>query len=205
MFDLTLHSWDPGENRTSDTTLTRRVRIPASAASGDQITGALVVPSSTGVTAWSLFATQGADRQGRTAQESVPPLDVGGLTISDIVLGEARQGLTAMLGSTKLVLAPTGAVDRKSSINLYYQLRSASARSDAEMTVALYLIDGARIAKATAALTIRFPVTIRPGVNEVERSLDVSSLAPGAYRLEVLVRDRSNGTVTHRSTSLNLH
>ena len=165
----------------------------------------LVVPSSSGVTAWSLLATQGADRQGRAAQESAPPLDAGGLTISDIVLGEARQGLTAMVGNTRLVLAPTGAVDRKSPVNLYFQLRSASARSDAEMTVALYSLDGAPRTRATAALEIRFPFVMRPGVNEEERELDVSRLAPGEYRLEVLVRDRSTGTTTRRGTPLNIH
>ena len=205
VFDLTLHQWDPAENRSSDTTLTRRVRIPAKAAGGENLTGALVVPSSPGVTAWSLLATQGTDRQGRAAQESAPPLDAGGLTISDIVLGEARQGLTAVVGTTRLVLAPLGAVDRKSPVNLYFQLRSASARSDAEMTVALYPLDGAPRARATAALEIRFPFVMRPGVNEVERMLDISRPAPGAYRLEVLVRDRSTGTTTRRSTPLNIH
>ncbi len=205
VFDLTLHAWDPTVNRTTDTTLTRRVRIPASAGSGDQLTGALVVPSSPGVTAWSLFATQGADRQGRTAQESAPPLDAGGLTISDIVLGEARQGLTAMVGSTKVVLAPFGAVNRKSPINLYYQLRSASPRADVETTVAFYRIEGTAKAQATAALEIRFPVAVRAGVNEVERTLDVSPLSPGTYRLEVLVHDRSSGTTTRRSAPLDIH
>ena len=34
--------------------------------------------------------------------------------------------------------------------------------------------------------------------------LDVSRLTPGAYRLEVLVRDRSTGTTTRRSTPLNI-
>jgi hypothetical protein len=204
VFDLTLRQWDPGENRSSDTTLTRRIRIPAKTTATEQLTGALVVPSSSGVTAWSLLATQGNDRQGRAAQESAPPLDAGGLTISDIVLGEARQGLTAMVGNTRLVLAPTGAVDRKSPVNLYFQLRSASARSDAEMTVALYPLDGAPRAKAIAALEIRLPFVMRPGVNEVERMLDVSRLVPGAYRLEVLVRDRTTGTTTRRSTPLNI-
>lgn len=204
VFDLTLRQWDPGENRSSDTTLTRRVRIPANATAKEQLTGALVVPSSSGVTAWSLLATQGKDRQGRAAQESAPPLDAGELTISDIVLGEARQGLTALVGNTRLVLAPTVAVDRKSPVDLYFQLRSASARSDAEMTVALYPLDGAPKAKATAALEIRFPFVMRPGVNEVARTLDVSRPTPGAYRLEVLVRDRSTGTITRRSTPLNI-
>ena len=205
VLDLTLRQWDPVENRTSDTTFTRRIRIPAKATATEQLTGALVVPSSSGVTAWSLLATQGEDRQGRAAQESAPPLDAGGLTLSDIVLGEARQGLTAMVGNTRLVLAPTGAVNRQSPVNLYLQLRSASARSDAEMAVALYPLEGAPKAKATAALEIRFPFVIRPGVNEVERMLDVSRPAPGTYRLEVVVRDRSTGTTTRRSTPLNIH
>ncbi len=205
IFDLTLHAWDPGQNRTTDTTLTRRVRIPASAGSGDQLTGAMVVPSSPGVTAWSLFATQGEDRQGRAAQESAPPLDAGGLTISDIVLGEARQGLTALLGNTRLVLAPLGAVDQKLPISVYYQLRSAVMRSDAEMTVALFRLNGAPKAQATAVLEIRFPAVIHAGLNEVERTMDISHVAPGTYRLEVLVHDRTTGTTTRRSTPLNIH
>jgi hypothetical protein len=96
-------------------------------------------------------------------------------------------------------------VDRKSPVNLYYQLRTAAARPDAEMTVALFRVDAGPKAKDTPALTIRFPVAMRPGVNEVERTLDVSTLSAGAYRLEVLVRDRTSGTTTRRSTQLNIH
>ncbi len=91
---LTLRQWDPVKVSWQATDVIRRLRLPDKLRKSSHLTGYLVTPTSTGVSAWSLIAQQGDDRRGRAWEDDKPALGADALRLSDLILGAPSQGST---------------------------------------------------------------------------------------------------------------
>lgn len=203
LLDLDLRRWDAIDNRWRDTSVARHLTLPEGDLKRTHLTGFLVLPSAQNVSAWSLVATQPDKRRGRMWDERTPPLDRGTLILSDLVLGDAGQGLAWKAGGDAVPLAPLNAVDRTRPVSLYYQLESDRPRPALTATVLLYRVDDG-VARDSAALRVSAAQQVVAGVNAVARTLDLSRLEHGSYLLEVQVADERGAIVTRRSVALNL-
>ncbi len=126
---LTLRQWDPVKASWQATDVVRRLRLPDKLRKSSHLTGYLVTPTSTGVSAWSLVAQQGDDRRGRAWEDNKSAPDAGPLRLSDLILGAASQGEQWTTTSGRAVpLAPLGTFDRKEPVSVYWQVRSTVPR-----------------------------------------------------------------------------
>ncbi len=185
----------------SETNVTRHLTLPRGHAKNDELTGFLVTPSSPDVSDWSVVASQ-PDRLGRSYHLDDEGLEPGPLMISDLVLGSADQGVAWQSSGQRVTLAPLDNIDLHKPMTLYYQLRSTVAHPAANTTVVLYRMTGDSVAPAPA-LQVIFHGAIRPGLNEVENTVDVSRLEKGTYRLQVRVY-AGPAALTERGTTLEL-
>ena len=200
-FDIRQHDPDTDETKTS---FTRRLVLPDMASKESHLTGFAVVPSSSDVTAWSLVTAQSGDRRGRAFEDGRPPLGSANLAISDLVLGAESQGVRWDHDGRSVILAPLGVMELQDAVHLYYQVKSTLGHVGARMTIALTRTDQGPKALKTPALQITFTTDLRAGLSEVERQLDVTHLAGGSYRLDVVVSDRSGTAPVRRSAMLYL-
>lgn len=201
--DLELRQWDPDANRSRDTIFSRHFNVPDTSVKRANLVGFVVVASTPSVSAWSLVATQPDQRRGRAYDVSTVGLQDGPLVLSDLVLGAEAQGLIWNLHNVEIPLAPTSVLDRKATMALYYQIRSAASRSDLRTTVALFKVEHG-VARDTAALQVAYDQAVNAGVNEVAPTIDVSRLDTGQYRLEVRLTDASGTVLTRRYVDLDL-
>ena len=199
---LTVRWWDTEDGRLRDTTLTRQHVVPTGADTTRSLTGFVTLPGSDGITTWSLVATQ-ADRRGRSTGADETPLAASTTRLSDLVLGGEGSGLVWRLHGEPLMIAPLGRIDRSRPATLYYQVQSDVARDSLFtriiMTRARGLTPGTR-----ADIDIRIPATLAAGLNEFIPEFDVSLLAAGEYRLEVVITDSGGATITRRATTITL-
>lgn len=202
MFTLELRSWDPLSSATSDTVVQQRLILPANGAKRDHLTGYLAVPLGSGTKAWSLAVTQTGDRRGRAFEDQKAPISGGDLALSDLIVGAESQGATAEVGTTHVVLAPLGVIDRTAGAHLYYQLRSRVDRADVISTFRFFRTDGSPKEATKPVLQLAFGGSVRAGINEVARLLDLSKLSAGSYRLEVTVHDSKAKLIVTQSTPL---
>lgn len=200
---LELRQLDPVADRYRDSLFTRHFTVPDTSVKRPNLVGFIVVPSAKSVSAWSLVLTQPDHRRGRKFDVSTVGIGDGPVVLSDIVVGSEGQGLTWNFHNVEIPLAPTSVLDRKATVPLYYQVKSANARSDLRTTVALYKVEKG-IAADTAALQVGFEQAVNAGVNEVAPSLDLSRLDAGSYRLEVRITDVNGALLSRRIVSLDL-
>ena len=204
VIDFQIRSWVPSTARWWDTVFTKYLRLPdTSISKKTHLTGFLLAGSEPGVSSWSLVASQGNDHLGRSFDVTTPPLDTGAVALSDLVFGQEGQGVVWSNHNVTIDLSPLDAVDRTKPVLLYYQIRSDQARSALQTTIALYGI-AAGTASDSAVLSVTFEQDLRPGINEIAPSLDVSRLGKGSYDVEVRVADPARGLVTKRRARLNL-
>ena len=196
---LTLRQWDGRQGSWQETDAVRRLRLPARLRGKSHLTGYLVVPTTPSVSAWSLVASQGADRRGRAWQVDTRSLDSGPLVLSDLILGATSQGQTwHTTGGTDVPLGPLGAFDRNEPLTVYWQVQSTTVREDATIRVALVRVTPR---EEREALALEFAARIGAGLTELQRLVGIERLDDGEYRLEVTVTD-ADGTVARRSARL---
>ena len=201
--DLELRQWDPAGDRWRDTLFSRHYIVPDTSMKRPNLVGFIVVPSAPTVTAWSLVLTQRDHRRGRKFDVATTGLSDGPVVLSDLVLGAEAQGLVWMLHNVEIPLAPTTVLGRTTPVALYYQIKSAAARSDLRTTVALFRVEGG-VARDTAAFQVGYEQAVNRGVNEVAPALDVSRLDKGAYLLEVRINDAAGTLLSRRTVALDL-
>ena len=199
--DLDLRRWDPSANAWSDTSFARHLIIPDKNSKRSSVTGFIITPSTAGVTSWSLVATQ-PERRGR-AWDDGAPLGTGPLALSDLVLGAESEGLVWNNRGAPIALAPLDAVDRKETVQLYYQVKSRIERPQLKTTIALYRLDDPKRA-TEPVLQVTYADGVHEGLNEIAPTLDVSRLEKGSYRLEVRIEDEDHNVTATRSARLNL-
>ncbi|HEY4099959.1 MAG TPA: hypothetical protein VGM20_03685 [Gemmatimonadales bacterium] len=201
--DLTVRQWDRDADRWQDTSVSRHFQIADTGSKATNLVGYVVTPSSSGVSAWSVVATQPEQRRGRAMDVTTAGLDPGPVAISDLVFGSSAQGLSWRLHGEPIPLAPTNAVDRRDTVSMYYQIRSETQRDGLRTTVALYPIrDG--VVSDSAALQVTFDQAVHSGINEVAPIVDLSNLDRGSYRVEVRLVDAAGRALVRRRAGLDL-
>jgi hypothetical protein len=203
LVDFALRTWNPTADNWRDTIFTRRWTLPDTSVHQPNLTGFVVVPSTPGVSSWSVVVSQVDQRRGRAWDVTTAGLAPGALAISDLVIGAAAQGLTWQFHNEPVPLAPVGAVGRAEPMSLYFQIRSDVRHSDLRATVAIYHVTG-NAADSAAALQVGFAQELRAGINEIAPEVDLSHLDRGNYRLEVWLSDPVGRVLARRSTSLQL-
>jgi hypothetical protein len=123
----------------------------------------------------------------------VPDADAG-LGLSDLVLGRASLGLSWTAGDGEAVaLNPLGGFPRGEPLELYYEVYGL-AGGLATADLVLWQAEpgdsaGPPRGDDRRALRLRFEERGAGPVTRVRRTVDLAGLAPGHYRLRLLVRD----------------
>ncbi|MBK7595847.1 MAG: hypothetical protein IPJ11_11525 [Gemmatimonadetes bacterium] len=199
---LQARSWDGAAGVGRDTTVVRRLRAPRNAGGDDYLTGAITLPGSAGVSAWSLVVSQGEERAGRYYDEHHEPLAMGPMVLSDVVLGASSQKLSWQDGAVAIPLAPLQGFQRNEPVALYVQVHSTVARTDGvafEVAIARPAAPGR---ERKVELTVGFTRALTAGLNELQQEVDISRLDSGEYQLEITVRHAATGASDRRSAWL---
>ncbi|MGE0354243.1 MAG: GWxTD domain-containing protein [Gemmatimonadales bacterium] len=176
-----------------DTTL--RLRAPVGAAAGDYLSGIAQLETVPGLYRLTGVITQpGGDAGTAQRWDSVAVPARGRPGLSDLVLG--RPDLGIVWGSDSLVLNPLNAWPRAAAMTLYYEIAGLPAGSETRTTVEVVqeregldrLLRG-----APRSLALSFEETTTAAPERVRRTLDLTSLEPGVYRLLVTVQPASGG------------
>jgi hypothetical protein len=198
---ITVRQWDPAADTRRDTTLHRHSEFNASKMPRDW-TGFVLLPSTSGVSAWSVAVTQPDHRLGRAFEDPGTPLGTGPIALSDLVIGATGEPLRWGSGADAIPLAPFDAVNRTDTLQLYYEVRSTKA-ANVHTVLALYRTDIPKQAN-TPALQVASATTLRAGIDEMAPSVVVSQLAKGEYRIEVRIEDANGQVLARRTASLTL-
>lgn len=200
--DLTLRQWDRRTETWLATAFTRRLRFAGRLDDNAHLTGYSVIPSATGVSAWSLYASQDTSRGGRSWGDGMATLSDRVPAMSDLIVGAASQGqVWTTTGGTTVPLGPLGGFDRNQPVSLYWQVRNGGTEQPARVTIALF--QGAVAANERPVLDVAFDAPIRPGLNEFQRTLGVADLDAGRYRIEIVIQ--VGDLALSRSAPLLLH
>lgn len=196
---LELRWYDPVSGESRDSALVGVIPRPKHSGSDAFVSGVAVMPASPGVTAWSVMAVRDSTASGRVFTTAAEPLATGPLQLSDLVLGVADHGVSWAGPSGPVVLAPLATVQRKTPVQLYYQLRNTLAATELVTTVSV-----AKVGQLDAppAFNVTFRHQVTPGINEVRREVDLKRLTPGRYLLTVVVSDEEGEHRVSRSTDL---
>ncbi|MES2306919.1 MAG: hypothetical protein V4558_15555 [Gemmatimonadota bacterium] len=146
--------------------------------------GSMVMPASSRQTV-SVIVTQGRTRRGGLFRDDLTPLGTGDLEVSDPILGQAGSGVEWKGDSLPVMIAPLRTFRKNEAATLYYQVRSARTRSDAAVTARFYSGVDADGPFDKQLIAIRFPSTLKAGVNGNYRELRMPNLEKGVYPLEL--------------------
>ncbi len=198
--ELAVRQWDAAAGERRDAAFRQRI-VPGNKDEASWA-GFLLLPSTSDVSAWSFMVTQSDQRLGRAFDDHGTPLSHGEIALSDIVLGSTGESFRWSAGGNPIAIAPFDAIARADTLHLYYQVRSRQAMS-AHTVVALYDVGNAR-RDQRPALQVAFATSLRAGISEEARTLDVSRLRTGTYRLELRLEDDKHQTIVARSTTVTL-
>jgi hypothetical protein len=143
-----------------------------------------------------------------------PELDAGGaigrigvtipssakLTLSDLVLGREGSGLSWQGPAGAVPLNPLDAFPPKGSAELYYELHGATPDSTYQTDIEVKGVYGD--AKGTVHLT--FKEKARSSLVRARRSIGLSKLETGQYRVTVTVTEQGTGRTVVKSRYLNI-
>jgi len=198
---LTVRQWDPAADVRRDTTFHRHNEFVSGRVPRDW-TGFLLIPSTAGVTSWSVAVSQPDHRLGRAFEDPGTPLGTGPVALSDLVIGANAEPLRWGGGPDAIPLAPFDAINRTDTLRLYYEVKSTHV-ANVHTVLALYRTDIPKQAN-TPALQVASATTLRTGIAEVTPSVVVSQLAKGDYRIEVRIEDSGGKVMVRRTAALTL-
>jgi hypothetical protein len=183
---LALHQGNTGNTHGTDTTVTLRLVVPNESGAESKYSGFFAAPSAGDFTSWTLIITQPENRTGADWEELRPALATGPLAISDLVIGTPRQGLEWVDGGHRVLISAVEPIDVRDSIHVFFQIKSSDVRSALHNEIIVYHADQVEHTPIPV-LRLPFDIGVTAGINAVERTLDLSRLNSGRYRLEVHV------------------
>ena len=172
---------------------------------GDQhLTGLLELPVPAGnyqirtlVTAPGLDAATGAGRDSVAIPAS--PKD---LVISDLILGWEKSGLVWPYGGSKVPLNPLNAYPKGTDADLFYEVGGLQVDTGYHVTMAVRKANDGPDSKP--AVQSGFDFKAAASYQQVTRGLGLANLKPGAYLLQVTVRETGSERQVTRSRALNI-
>lgn len=191
-----------GQVRQMDTT---RVFLAKQELSGEaHLTGLLemaVPPGSyqirTLVTSPGIDAASGAGRDSVDIPES--PRD---LVISDLILGREQSGLSWTYSGEKVALNPLNAYPRGGDADLFYEVGGLNSGSSYQVTTSVRKADDD--AKDKPAVQSGFELKATADYQQVTRGIGLANLKPGAYVLQVAVKEVGSDREVTRRRALNI-
>jgi tetratricopeptide (TPR) repeat protein len=149
------------------------------------------------VTAPGLDAATGA---GRDSVEIPPsPKD---LVLSDLILGRPESGLAWTYSGTKVPLNPLNAYPKGADADLFYEVGGLLPGTAYEVATAVRKADEDPGSKPAVQSGFEFSATAP--YQQVTRGLGLTNLKPGAYLLQVTVKEPSSSREVTRYRALNI-
>jgi len=178
-----------------DTSIVARLPFASRA---PRMNGYILLPVDLAASSWTLKAEWPGLPDGQRWVERFEPLGRDTFALSDVVLGvegEEVQGLVAAHVGTPV---PRVLMKRAEFVAVYYQLKSDIARKDVLTTVRVMRVIGGK-EQEEEMLRVGFRANVVPGVNEIQRDIDVSRLPGSRYYIDVTVSDSArHASVTRR-------
>ena len=197
---LDWRQWEWQTAQWTDSSSQVHLAIPDDLMARPYVAGYLLVKPADGEYSWTLSVRQ-PGRFGETSRvAAVAPTD-SSFVLSDLILGVPEQGLSWKLGGDTIALAPLNTLPRNKMLELYYQLRNDAGADDFTTRVVIRKIESGRI-EPEPELSIQFPFKAHPGINGVQRLLDISRSGAGNHHLEVQILDHAGHVIARRGTNL---
>jgi hypothetical protein len=201
--DLALHQRRGATSRPDDTTIVIAVQLPADNTSDGVQNGLFVVPSAGDVAEWTLIVTQPEYPDGGDWEYARSPLSTGLLALSDLVLGSEDDHVAWDNHGDRVVLASKEPIDARGPIELYYQMKSTRGAADVHSDIAVYHTDKS-VKNPVPVARLTSDGAVAAGVTSVHRTLDLSAVEQGRYRIEVQAVDRTTGVAVQQSVTFYL-
>jgi hypothetical protein len=149
------------------------------------------------VTAPGLDAATGA---GRDSVEIPPsPRD---LVLSDLILGQEQSGLSWSYGGSRVPLNPLDTHPQGADAGLFYEVSGLLPGRSYEITMAVRKPGDKPDARP--AVQAGFTFTATSPYQQVTRGVGLANLKPGAYLLQVIVKETGSGREVVQSRALNI-
>jgi tetratricopeptide (TPR) repeat protein len=149
------------------------------------------------VTAAGVDAATGAGRDSVRIPESPEEL-----VISDLILGRAESGMSWTYGGTRVPLNPLNAYPKGADADLFYEVGGLVIGTAYQVTTSVRKADADP--KDKPAVQSSFTLTATASYQQVTRGLGLANLKPGAYLLEVTVKETGSDRQVTRRRALNL-
>jgi len=172
------------------------------------LVGRLAVPVDTGLVEWRLAVDQGGSRGFVfPRQRTVAAAGSGGLALSDIALGAPRLSAEWEGGlGERIRLNPLGAWRSGSDLDLYAEVYGTSSGAPLAVELTLSRLGGGKflgiLGGKKRSLTVTSTEPARGATSPIRKTVTLTDLAPGEYRLRVRVRDGEGRAAERERTIL---
>ncbi len=191
-----------GTVRQIDTT--RTFRTPTPLGKGEFITGLLEMPIPPGhFQVRALVTAPGIDAATAEARDSVMiPTSRSALVLSDLVLGLRSSGLRWSYEGQEVYLNPLNAFPMGGDVELFHEVGGLRLGKEYQVTTSVRKA-GAR-PQDKPAVQSSFTLAATGPYQQVTRGVGLANLKPGAYLLEVTVRETGTEREVTRRRALNI-
>jgi GWxTD domain-containing protein len=179
-----------------------RLHLPPSAIPTAAVIGRFTVPLAPGRVTWIASLQAGDSTGAMLTGDTLQVMDTRGrqLAMTGLAVGSDEFAARWLApGGDTVVMSPSRVLPRERPVELYYEVHGLAPGSQAVTELAITGVTGKGnanrlFARLPADYLLRTSDRSVGSTTRVRRTLDLSSLKPGRYRLEVIVRDGSGAT-----------
>jgi tetratricopeptide (TPR) repeat protein len=151
----------------------------------------------------TLVTSPGLDAATGAGRDSVDiPLSPRDLVLSDLILGREQSGLSWSYGGSHVALNPLNTYPRGADADLFYEVGGLLPGTPYQITMALRKPRDKPDTQPVLEAGFEFTATAK--YQQVTRGLGLANLKPGAYLLQVTVKEVGSGREVSRGRALNI-
>ncbi|HEX3927916.1 MAG TPA: hypothetical protein VHW65_07955 [Gemmatimonadales bacterium] len=180
---LRLKQWDDPQRLHRDST--RRLLLPRADSSGKR-DGVVGISGDDSLSSWDLSLAYAPDAVARDFEDGLPWTACASTCISDLAIGVVGQDPVIALGSASVPVSPADSFAARRPVTVSYQTRCIARCTTARTTIAVNRVDGK---EHGASIRLATTAPMRSGLTLAQRTLDLSRIKPGEYRIEVEIAD----------------
>jgi hypothetical protein len=150
---------------------------------------------------WELTADLPSRHRDISRKGRAVPLDTTAIAMSDVVLGDSALATAIELGERAALLAPHETVPSDRPVEMYLQVRNTGDERDVRFDLRILRMIN-RNPLRSEVLALRTPLRLQPGINPVQRFLDLSRLDGSEYDIVATVLDEHGAVLARRVTSV---